>query len=89
MPTGSARKMLILKVSGNIQTTVSMGSFMSCKDGGLVFFSVITFSWKTTLLKTYHSPSNSSLLIIAREEYVTPSNVTSAFFPQKLAKLTA
>ena len=61
---------------------------MSCKDGKLVFFSILTlFSWKTILLKTCHFPSNSSLLIIAREEYVTPLNVTSAFSPYKLAKV--
>ena len=53
-----------------------------------MLFSIITFfSWKTALIKTCHSPSNSSLLIIAREEYVTPSNVTTALSPHKLAKV--
>ena len=61
-----------------------MVSSISCKDGGLPGF---FFSWKTALLKTCHSPNNSSLLIIAREEYVTPSNFTAAFSPQKLAKV--
>ena len=44
-------------------------------------FSAITFSWKTALFKTCHSSINYFLLIVAREEYVTPSNVISAFFP--------
>ena len=37
-------------------------------------------------LRKVHSPSNSSLLIIAREEYEALSNVTSAFTLQKSAK---
>ena len=44
-------------------------------------FSTITFSWKTALVKTCHYSINYSLLIIAREEYVIPSNIISAFFP--------
>ena len=49
------------------------GVFYVFQIWSLVFLSIITFfSWKTALLKAYHSPSKSSLLIIAKEEYVTP-----------------
>ena len=47
----------------------------------LQIFSITFFSWKTALLKTCHALSNSYLLIIAREEYGTSSNITSAFSP--------
>ena len=75
-PIGSARKMfIILKVSENTCITCFHGVFyvMQRWRAG-VFFSCHNL----LLVETAHL-SNSSLLIIAREEYVIPSNVTSAF----------
>ena len=52
----------------------------------MYFFIINFFSWKTAFLKACHSPSYSSFMIIAREEYVTPSNVTSVFFSKEVSQ---
>ena len=72
----------ISKVSEYIQTNLVSIEFYVLQGwkADVCFFIINFFSWKTALLKTCHSPSNSSLLIIARGEYVTTSNVTSVLF---------
>ena len=76
VPVGRTRKMfIILKVSGSIQAFPLCLLCLARMEGWCF--------WKKALLKkkTFHSPSNSSLLIIAREEYVIPSNMAAAFSP--------
>ena len=76
MPIGSARKMFVILIVLEVYKH-NLFPWQRWRIGFLVF-PITFFSWKTALLKICYSPSNYSLLILAREEYVTPSNATSA-----------
>ena len=85
VPIGTPRKSSSFKKRFLEITSITC---TSCKDGGLVcFFHHNLLHLENRSLKNCHSLRNSSLLIIAREEYVSPSNISVAFSPQKWAKV--